>query len=110
MRSLQALEWASMLNGVVRFSRRVSPSRVRAVVAVWDTDAMPERAAFRSKQNGASDCNQAGQLADRLFAARGGVRIAPRLEMDVSRDAARAQTEEWVDRTLLPALSREAGA
>ena len=90
---------------------RAEPRRVRfAVVAVGDTDAMPERAAFRSKQNGASDCNQAGQLADRLFAARGGVRIAPRLEMDVSRDAARAQTEEWVDRTLLPALSREAGA
>ena len=81
--------------------------RVRfAVIAVGDTDVMAERAAFRSKQNCASDCNQAGQLADRLFAACGGVRIAPRLEMDVSRDAAEAQTKEWVDRTLLPAMSR----
>ena len=66
-------------------------------------------AAFRSKQHCASDCNQAGQLADRLFAASGGIRIAPRLEMDVSRDAAEAQTNEWVDRTLLPALARAEG-
>ncbi len=86
---------------------RTEPRRARfAVVAVGDTDVMAERAAFRSKQNCASDCNQAGQLADRLFAACGGVRIAPRLEMDVSRDAAEAQTKEWVDRTLLPAMSR----
>lgn len=84
--------------------------RVRfAVIAVGDTDVMAERAAFRSKQHCASDCNQAGQLADRLFAASGGVRIAPRLEMDVSRDAAEAQTNEWVDRTLLPALARAEG-
>ena len=86
------------------------PRRVRfAVIAVGDTDVMAERAAFRSKQHCASDCNQAGQLADRLFAASGGVRIAPRLEMDVSRDAAEAQTNEWVDRTLLPALARAEG-
>ena len=84
--------------------------RVRfAVIAVGDTDVMAERAAFRSKQHCASDCNQAGQLADRLFAASGGIRIAPRLEMDVSRDAAEAQTNEWVDRTLLPALARAEG-
>jgi sulfite reductase alpha subunit-like flavoprotein len=84
--------------------------RVRfAVIAVGDTDVMAERAAFRSKQHCASDCNQAGQLADRLFAASGGVRIAPRLEIDVSRDAAEAQTNEWVDRTLLPALARAEG-
>ena len=82
-----------------------------AVVAVGDTDAMAERAAFRSKQNCAGDCNQAGQLADRLFAACGGVRVAPRLEIDVSRGAAEAQTERWVDRTLLTALTftREEG-
>jgi hypothetical protein len=86
------------------------PRRVRfAVIAVGDTDVMAERAAFRSKQHCASDCNQAGQLADRLFAASGGVRIAPRLEMDVSRDAAEAQTNEWVDRRLLPALARAEG-
>ena len=86
------------------------PRRVRfAVIAVGDTDVMAERAAFRSKQHCASDCNQAGQLADRLFAASGGIRIAPRLEMDVSRDAAEAQTNEWVDRTLLPALARAEG-
>ena len=80
-----------------------------AVVAVGDTDAMAERAAFRSKQNCAGDCNQAGQLADRLFAACGGVRVAPRLEIDVSRGAAEAQTERWVDRTLLPALTNDEG-
>ena len=89
---------------------RTEPRRARfAVVAVGDTDVMAERAAFRSKQHCASDCNQAGQLADRLFAASGGVRIAPRLEMDVSRDAAEAQTNEWVDRRLLPALARAEG-
>ena len=57
--------------------------RVRfAVIAVGDTDVMAERAAFRSKQHCASDCNQAGQLADRLFAASGGVRGSRRLETD----------------------------
>ena len=43
------------------------------------------------------------------YLASGGIRIAPRLEMDVSRDAAEAQTNEWVDRTLLPALARAEG-
>ena len=75
-----------------------------AVIAVGDTDVMAERAAFRSKQNSASDCNQAGQLCDRLLKNRGGEKICARLEIDVSRDLVESQTETWVRDVFLPVL------
>ena len=67
-----------------------------ATIAVGDNDATRARAAFRSKQCSASDCNQAGQLFDKLFSSTGGVRVASRLEIDVSRDTVREQVEAWM--------------
>lgn len=75
-----------------------------AVLAVGDTDAMPERAMYRSKQNTAGDCNQAGQLADKVMKQLGGVRVCPRGEIDVARDQVERDVAAFIDRRLLPAL------
>ena len=75
-----------------------------AVLAVGDTDAMPERAMYRSKQNTAADCNQAGQLADKVMEQLGGVRLCPRGEIDVARDEVERDVAAFVDTRLLPAL------
>ncbi len=75
-----------------------------AVLAVGDTDAMPERAMYRSKQNTAGDCNQAGQLADKVMKKLGGVRVCPRGEIDVARDQVERDVAAFIDRRLLPAL------
>lgn len=77
-----------------------------AVVAVGDNDATMERAAFRSKQNCASDCNQAGALLDRLMLASGGLRVCARLEIDVSRDTTETRVTAWVTEKVLPAVAR----
>ena len=68
-----------------------------AVLAVGDTDAMPERAMYRSKQNTAADCNQAGQLADKVMEQLGGVRLCPRGEIDVARDEVERDVAAFVD-------------
>ena len=75
-----------------------------AVLAVGDTDAMPERAMYRSKQNTAADCNQAGQLADKVMDQLGGVRLCPRGEIDVARDEVERDVAAFIDTRLLPAL------
>lgn len=75
-----------------------------AVLAVGDTDAMPERAMYRSKQNTAGDCNQAGQLADKVMKQLGGERVCPRGEIDVARDQVERDVAAFIDRRLLPAL------
>ena len=75
-----------------------------AVLAVGDTDAMPERAMYRSKQNTAADCNQAGQLADKVMEQLGGLRLCPRGEIDVARDELERDVAAFVDTRLLPAL------
>lgn len=75
-----------------------------AVLAVGDTDAMPERAMYRSKQNTAGDCNQAGQLADKVMKQLGGVRVCPRGEIDVARDQVERDVAAFIDKKLLPAL------
>lgn len=75
-----------------------------AVLAVGDTDAMPERAMYRSKQNTAADCNQAGQLADKVMEQLGGVRLCPRGEIDVARDEVERDVAAFIDTRLLPAL------
>ena len=75
-----------------------------AVLAVGDTDAMPERAMYRSKQNTAGDCNQVGQLADKVMKQLGGVRVCPRGEIDVARDQVERDVAAFIDRRLLPAL------
>ena len=75
-----------------------------AVLAVGDTDAMPERAMYRSKQNTAGDCNQAGQLADKVMKQLGGERMCPRGEIDVARDQVERDVAAFIDRRLLPAL------
>lgn len=85
-----------------RRRRRRRP--VFAVVAVGDTDCMMERAAFRSKQNTAGDCNQAGQVVDRTVLGLGGVRCCARCEIDAARDRMRLDVEEWLDKRLWPAL------
>lgn len=77
---------------------------VYAVLAVGDTDAMPERAMYRSKQNTAADCNQAGQLADKVMEQLGGVRLCPRGEIDVARDEVERDVAAFIDTRLLPAL------
>ena len=75
-----------------------------AVLAVGDTDAMPERAMYMSKQNTAGDCNQAGQLADKVMKQLGGERVCPRGEIDVARDQVERDVAAFIDRRLLPAL------
>lgn len=75
-----------------------------AVLAVGDTDAMPERAMYRSKQNTAGDCNQAGQLADKVMKQLGGERMCPRGEIDVARDQVERDVAAFIDKKLLPAL------
>ena len=75
-----------------------------AVLAVGDTDAMPERAMYRSKQNTAGDCNQAGQLADKVMKQLGGERVCPRGEIDVARDQVERDVAAFIDKKLLPAL------
>ena len=75
-----------------------------AVLAVGDTDAMPERAMYRSKQNTAGDCNQVGQLADKIMKQLGGERVCPRGEIDVARDQVERDVAAFIDRRLLPAL------
>ena len=75
-----------------------------AVLAVGDTDAMPERAMYRSKQNTAGDCNQAGQLADKVMKQLGGVRVCPRGEIDVARDQVERDVAAFIEKRLLPAL------
>ena len=75
-----------------------------AVVAVGDVDCMPERAAFRSKQHAPSDCNQAGQLADKAFGECGGERVCARLEIDVARDEVESDVRGWFERTFRPAV------
>ena len=77
---------------------------VYAVLAVGDTDAMPERAMYRSKQNTAADCNQAGELADKVMEQLGGVRLCPRGEIDVARDEVERDVAAFIDTRLLPAL------
>ena len=78
-----------------------------AVLAVGDTDAMPERAMYRSKQNTAGDCNQAGQLADKVMKQLGGERMCPRGEIDVARDQVERDVAAFIDKKLLPALAPE---
>ena len=87
-------------------SPSTAPAPAYAVVAVGDADFVAERAAFRSKQTPASDCNQAGQLADAAVAACGGRRLAPRLEIDFSRGEERADedVEAWMKEKLAPAV------
>ena len=87
-------------------SPSAAPAPAYAVVAVGDADFVAERAAFRSKQTPASDCNQAGQLADAAVAACGGRRLAPRLEIDFSRGEERADedVEAWMKEKLAPAV------
>ena len=75
-----------------------------AVLAVGDTDAMPERAMYRSKQNTAGDCNQAGQLADKVMKQLGGERVCPRGEIDVARDQVERDVAAFIEKRLLPAL------
>jgi len=75
-----------------------------AVVAVGDTDAMPERAAFRSNQNTAADCNQAGALADDAVKRLGGTRVTPRRYLDAARDELDVAAAAWCRDTLLPAV------
>ena len=75
-----------------------------AVLAVGDTDAMPERAMYRSNQNTAGDCNQVGQLADKIMKQLGGERVCPRGEIDVARDQVERDVAAFIDRRLLPAL------
>lgn len=65
---------------------------------------MMERAAFRSKQNTAADCNQAGQVVDRALDALGGVRICSRCEIDAARDVMKTDVEEWSRKNMWPAL------
>jgi hypothetical protein len=87
-------------------SPSAAPAPAYAVVAVGDADVVAERAAFRSKQTPASDCNQAGQLADAAVAACGGRRLAPRLEIDFSKGEERADedVEAWMKEKLAPAV------
>ena len=87
-------------------SPSAAPAPAYAVVAVGDADVVAERSAFRSKQTPASDCNQAGQLADAAVAACGGRRLAPRLEIDFSRGEERADedVEAWMKEKLAPAV------
>ena len=75
-----------------------------AVLAVGDTDAMPERAMYRSKQNTAGDCNQVGQLADKVMKQLGGVRVCPRGEIDVARDEVERDVAAFIEKRLWPAL------
>ena len=67
---------------------------------------MPERAAFRSKQHAPSDCNQAGQLADKAFGECGGERLCARLEIDVARDEVESDVRRWFDGAFRPAVER----
>lgn len=71
---------------------------------------MMERAAYRSKQHTAADCNQAGQLMDRAAAALGGVQLCARCETDAARDAMREDVAEWMRKKMLPALATSVNA
>lgn len=90
--------------GVAESQRRP----VFTVVAVGDTDCMMERAAFRSKQNTAADCNQAGQVVDRAMDGLGAVRCCVRCEIDAARDAIKTDVEGWLKNKLWPALTQGA--
>ena len=97
----QRTDWVRCMH----MARNDKTTRVAyAVLAVGDTDAMPERAMYRSKQNTAADCNQAGQLADKVMEQLGGVRLCPRGEIDVARDEVERDVAAFIDTRLLPAL------
>lgn len=50
------------------------------------------------------DCNQAGQLADKVMKQLGGERMCPRGEIDVARDQVERDVAAFIDKKLLPAL------
>ena len=59
---------------------------------------------MQGKQNTAADCNQAGQLADKVMEQLGGVRLCPR-EIDVARDEVERDVA-FIDAATVAALVR----
>lgn len=100
-RTVAENHWRLRING-----EPTAAAPLYAVVAVGDVDCMPERAAFRSKQHAPSDCNQAGQLADKAFGECGGERVCARLEIDVARDEVESDVRRWFDGAFRPAVER----